>query len=636
MNFRKGSALLVVMFISLIALSIAISMMQLSSTKTLNAINNKDELNAFYAAEAGMNKALDSLSDNLSTISSQPSEADLNLPDAANIATLDTSDAGVKTKYFVDVNYPDADTIIIESTGKFKDAAKKIRVKAKIEIEESFKFGLLSKEQINIHTGNITFGLDLHGNAGLDFKGNERNYDALNGSKATQSVNQNPNNQYDYYGGYRPEVSVPKVDFPYFQSQMFGAVTPAVGENDLSALYGIDDADNNIMLSKDYIQSNDSIDIPAPDQPSARLNKKPVNYIARLSQDIFNRNQLFNLVQTTTTKPCANVFTKLLFPNVFKNYLPVHSTYSIVMNYGVGKYFWGKRDTATPTPIPPTPTPAPPTATPTPTPTPVPPTATPTPTTAGGTGGDAGSSNGNGNSGNSNGNSGNSNGNSGNSNGNSGNSNGNSGNNDSGNSGSTGSDTGNSGSNGSDTGNSDTSNSNGNSGNNGNSDNNGNSGNNGNSDQTSNNYAGGDIKITLAEGDYGGRIIYVDNKDVGTLDIDLDGNVTNVVIVATGDVRFNGSTKPNARGAEAAMIDFVIAAGGNIRHNGSNTTGCFYWLDGIFDQNGSSDLVNGRVMAQGNINLNGKFELSTTSDLKDFSFIPKKIAVMTWQQVPVG
>jgi hypothetical protein len=142
----------------------------------------------------------------------------------------------------------------------------------------------------------------------------------------------------------------------------------------------------------------------------------------------------------------------------------------------------------------------------------------------------------------------------------------------------------------------------------------------------------GKFDVDIAAGDHGGRIYYIDNAGLGEVTINALGPVTNAIIVASGDIVFNGAdTENNGRG----LIDLVVASGGNITHNGRLESGCFYWLDGEFSQHGNSTFNNGRVMAQKDITLNGKFKLTSDTTLDDFAWMPKAIYVRSWREVDV-
>lgn len=616
MRTLKGSALLAVMFISLIALSISISMMQLSSTKTIKAANNKQSLKAFYAADAGINEALDAIADYSGpndVMTDQPNAAELGLPTEASPdnTTLNGSE------YYVSVDYDTVNNyLIVLSTGSYKGSAKRIRVKASLEQDDAFNFGLLSDKKININTGNIGYELDIHSNAGLDadgnpmgldFQGQPENYTVPDDVSATQWNEDgiNMSGATDEYGKWRKKQTVPAVDFAKFQS-MFDDTDLTLGATDgaVSTIDGTSDLGNNVMFTEEYLNNNPNLDFSTLTLSSSKINNKPDHLIA--NNNYFKRT-FGPIITGLKDNPLASFVLSALVYNINSN--SVNSLclntlnnfkFITILGTNYSKWIYGTppnpppgqdddhgnpHDTPVPTTVPPEPTPEP-TAAPTPVPTVAQPAPTPEPTVA------PPADNGNGN----------------------GNDNGNGNGNDNGND-------------------------------------NGTSNDNSNAGGSSNN-----LTLKLPAGDHAGRIYYIDNQNIGTLYIDLEGNVNNVVIVATGDVQFNGSNQNIARDS-TPMVNVVIAAGGDFTHNGRFTTGALVWLNGNFTQNGSSDLENARVIAgkvktdsdgnyvdpNGNavnksdegIRLNGTFSLTTDYGMDDFEFLPKKVYIKSWQQIEV-
>ncbi|MEW5820080.1 MAG: hypothetical protein AB1782_07790 [Cyanobacteriota bacterium] len=554
MKRSTGSTLIIVFLIALAALAIALSMMQLSTTKTVKAVNNKHSLQAFYAAEAGINKAIDTMTNNIQTVVlDSPTAEDLGLPTEASPDVLGAGE------YYVQLTY-NGDEIVIESIGSSKYAKKKIRTKVTYETDPSFEFGLLSRDTVTVHTGNITYGLDIHGNGevtdvGLDFKGNINNYDALNGSVATQS--DTPGGYAgatDYYGVYRPKVDVPEVDFEAFQDAMEWIVEPNTGD-DLSGVAGFSDLNNDLMFSEDFLMggTGKDLDLRGLVTFSSNIPDKKEHYFAfnnNFNKAIiaFSASSIDNFFSLDIVNNPLKYMVNLTINNI--EFINKPLSYNLTaINGNIGKYiFGGGKGNTDPTPTPvPEPTPVP-TVAPEPTPVPtVAPDPTPVPTDPPADDGSKGKSKDDGSSG----------------------------------------------------------------------------------DQQG---GQGDISLYLPEGDYQGRIIFIDNENVGSVNISLGGVVSNAVIVTTGDVIFNGADRTD-RGNTSGLIDFVIAAGGDIRHNGSMDTGCFYWLNGNFTQNGRSDFDNGRVMAQGTIDMQGRFSLTTLYDLEDFDWLPKTFIVKSWQEI---
>lgn len=547
----KGSTLLVVLMIALVALSIALSIMMLTTSKTNIAVNNKYSLQAYYAAEAGIQEAIDTMTDNIQlVVVNQVSAEGLDLPSVNSPQELNGSE------YYVTLTY-DTEEIIVTSIGSNGHAKKGIQVKLEYDIDPTFDFGLLSRDTVTVHTGNITYGLDIHGNgenggSGLDFKGNTRNYNAINGAEATQSVDTDGfSNATSYYGNYRPEVSVPSVDFDEILDGMFGASEPGTSETDLSVVLGLSDNDTDVIFNSDYLYYNKDLDMPEPSISNnktkknsyiAKLNEHATNTILALNKSI-NKDNTLTLLSNSAFKGLDFIIKPLSLNIIYLYYdYPKHI---IAGGKGNAKGQDNPDPTPEPTPVP--------TVAPEPTPEP---TTEPTPVPTEDPGDDSSSSKGN-------------------------------------------------------------------------------SGNNSGNSSGSQQGGQGDISLYLQPGDYGGKVIYIDNESVGTLNVSLGGIVSNATIVATGEVIFNGADRMD-RGNASGLLDFAILAGGDITHNGSMDTGCFYWLNGSFRQNGRSDFDNGRVMAQGTITMNGRFSLTTDYELNEFDWLPKRFVVKSWKEIPVN
>lgn len=514
MKKSVGSTLIMVLFISLVAFGIALGAMQLATTKVTKAVNDKYALQAFYAAEAGVQDAIDTLTENQATLSASTTANDLNLPSSPSNATL-VEDA----EYYIEIFPIDAENIIVDAIGVSHNARKKIRVKASLKTISSFDFGLLTKSFIDINTGKITYELDIHGNDGIQFNGNPDNYDTGHGSTATHSkLNYTPKNgSTDNYGFYRPSVEVPPVDFDYFLNDIYYDIDLNPGEN-LASNYtnAAADFDNNIMFDETYLKTyNSKIILPDPANKTAAL--PPVNKTF-IAQHIKPWHYALALAAISTPIQTQS-YSVIAFKPLLDSIITAKKT---------------DKD-----------------------------------------------NNGNGNGNNS------------------------------------GDDT-------SDESNTDTSTDTSNS-------------NNGNSGGNSNNGGGNGLSVYIPAGDHSSssgekRVYFFDNADIGPLNIDLGGEVSNAIIVATGDVVFNGA---DHAGNGKQFLDFMIASGGDITHNGRLDTGCFYWLDGEFRQNGKSNLEGSRVMSQGTIRLNGAFALTYNEGLSDFGVLPEEFVITSWQEVEI-
>lgn len=92
-------------------------------------------------------------------------------------------------------------------------------------------------------------------------------------------------------------------------------------------------------------------------------------------------------------------------------------------------------------------------------------------------------------------------------------------------------------------------------------------------------------------------------------DLTTSGDFSNATILATGNVKHNGSSQLG----QSQELTVMIVAQGAITINGSNDTYGVFWSDGDVTQNGSS-VLGGAVIAGGDIKRHGVFEYEQYDD----------------------
>ncbi|OGI00617.1 MAG: hypothetical protein A2Y25_04495 [Candidatus Melainabacteria bacterium GWF2_37_15] len=244
---RRGTALVISMFISVIAALMTITMMGMVNTNTSQITDNKSGIIASYAAEAGVEEVKNYFNRNMSSLGEDLS--DLPLPESGSSYVL-ANDA----EYWVDsLSYEDSNTtIVVNIVGQYGNAYRKARVKMKTVLPDVFNdYGLLTEGVIDIN-GNKTLGMSIHGNGGLDLNG-RTNFE--NNATATQSNDPTadpPDPNSNPIGGYVPEIDVPSVpiDELRIKSQEDGIILD-INQADL-----MDQINNAPPGSKIYISGN--------------------------------------------------------------------------------------------------------------------------------------------------------------------------------------------------------------------------------------------------------------------------------------------------------------------------------------------------------------------------------------------
>jgi hypothetical protein len=102
---ERGAALILVLFASLLILACALMLMLTTTISTTNAISSTDELQAYYAAEAGLQEALNVLRGN---VAPHPNDGTkMNFKNAINVGTSNNPSSGVaQLSRWLVYNYP--------------------------------------------------------------------------------------------------------------------------------------------------------------------------------------------------------------------------------------------------------------------------------------------------------------------------------------------------------------------------------------------------------------------------------------------------------------------------------------------------------------------------------------------------
>jgi Tfp pilus assembly protein PilX len=243
---QKGMALLTTLIFVFILVTFAVALLTMTSNDTKLSALQRDSTEAFYIAEAGIEKAF----------------WYLNTPTANGGKGLDwRTDGG-----YIEENYPDGSTnyyqiaveydpsnaehIIITSKGIVSDGNKvygsrKIEVKAKKGIspasDVAYNFAIATEEDLTF-SGNVqTFGGDVHANGNLNISGEGTNIYVYNGEATATGAN-------EYSGSSLELQTYPKIDFDYYKSIAKGNTHPEIG----GFYYG----DNTSVVFSEYTPLN--------------------------------------------------------------------------------------------------------------------------------------------------------------------------------------------------------------------------------------------------------------------------------------------------------------------------------------------------------------------------------------------
>ena len=211
---QKGMALLTTLIFVFILVTLAVALLTMTSNDTKLSTLQRDSTEAFYIAEAGIEKALWYL--NTSTdnggegLDWRPNEYQELYP------------AG-STNYYqitiVDDPDPNKDEIIITSKGVVSDEKKvygsrKVEVIAKKAIAKApdvaYNYAIASEADLTF-SGNVqTFGGDIHANGNLNISGEGTNIHVYNGEATATGTN-------EYSGSNLELQTYPKIDFDYYK-----------------------------------------------------------------------------------------------------------------------------------------------------------------------------------------------------------------------------------------------------------------------------------------------------------------------------------------------------------------------------------------------------------------------------------
>ncbi|PKP57985.1 hypothetical protein CVT91_09475 [Candidatus Atribacteria bacterium HGW-Atribacteria-1] len=212
---QKGMALLTTLIFVFILVTFAVALLTMTSNDTKLSALQRDSTEAFYIAEAGIEKAFWYL--NTST-----TNGGKGLDWRTDGVYLEETYPDGSTNYYqitVEVDPSNAEQIIITSKGVVFDGNKvygsrKIEVKAKKGISPSsdvaYNYAIATEVDLTF-SGNVqTFGGDVHANGNLNISGVGTNIYVYNGEATATGTNE--------YSGIKLEMQTyPKIDFDYYK-----------------------------------------------------------------------------------------------------------------------------------------------------------------------------------------------------------------------------------------------------------------------------------------------------------------------------------------------------------------------------------------------------------------------------------
>lgn len=108
-NTQRGAALITMLLVSLLILAGALTLLLATTTSATNAISSTDEIQAYYAAEAGLQDALNVLRGNVAPHPNDGSK--MNFKNAINVGTSNNPSSGVpQLSRWLVYNYPSTGT----------------------------------------------------------------------------------------------------------------------------------------------------------------------------------------------------------------------------------------------------------------------------------------------------------------------------------------------------------------------------------------------------------------------------------------------------------------------------------------------------------------------------------------------
>lgn len=261
---QKGMALLTTLIFVFILITFAVALLNMTSNDTKLSTLQRDSTEAFYLAEAGIEKALWYL--NTST-DNGGNGLDWRTTDTSlyPYGYLEETYPDGSTNYYqitiVDDPDPNKDEIIITSKGVVSDdnkvyGSRKIEVKAKKGISPAsniaYNYAIASEGNLTF-SGNVqTFGGDIHANENLYISGEGTNISVFNGDVTVSGET----NEYSP-GNENTDVQIyPKIDFDYYKQlaidngSYYGSETSVVFTT-YTELSGIHFVDGDIEIKAD-------------------------------------------------------------------------------------------------------------------------------------------------------------------------------------------------------------------------------------------------------------------------------------------------------------------------------------------------------------------------------------------------
>jgi len=262
---QKGMALLTTLIFVFIFVTFAVSLLTMTSNDNKLSALQRDSTEAFYIAEAGIERALWYLN----TPVVNGGKGLLWRTDNTELYPegyiQETYPAASTNYYQVTVeNTADQDIIKITSRGVVSDGNKvygsrKIEVKAKKAIspasDVAYNYAIATEKDLTLKGNVQTFGGDIHANGNIDISGIGENIHVYNG-EATAAGGMN-----EYApGNINQEIQIyPKIDFDYYK-ELAIANDSYYGEN-TSMVFNIDTVLNGINFIDGDVEIKANLDI---------------------------------------------------------------------------------------------------------------------------------------------------------------------------------------------------------------------------------------------------------------------------------------------------------------------------------------------------------------------------------------
>lgn len=242
---RRGSALIIAIFVAAASSLVIISMMDMATTNINQITDTRSGQTAFYAAESGLETVKNFFNKDISSLGISLSSLDLPQPNDVEILSNDAV-------FWVDsITYNAENTAaIIDIIGQKDDAFRRIRATLTAAIPSIFNdYGLLTNGVLTIN-GTKILGMSIHANDGLKLVGTDT---LENNSVATQSSDPDadpPNAATNPVGGYVPDINVPLVPIDDYRtlSQSDGYFLD-ITQEDLNSQINATPAESNVYIN---------------------------------------------------------------------------------------------------------------------------------------------------------------------------------------------------------------------------------------------------------------------------------------------------------------------------------------------------------------------------------------------------